>query len=102
KLRLILAALSANYAWIAALVLGASVVEAVYYIRLIHLMWFKGEGEKMEENFVLGVIMVLLVAAIIIIGVYPGPVWNIVQKAGSDLFNVANYVKNVPLLGVSP
>ena len=102
KLRLILAAISANYAWVAALVLGASVVEAVYYIRLIHLMWFKGEGEKMEENFVLGVIMLLLVAAIIVIGVYPGPVWNIVQKAGSDLFNVANYVKNVPLLGVSP
>ncbi|WP_048149184.1 proton-conducting transporter transmembrane domain-containing protein [Palaeococcus ferrophilus] len=100
KMQIIMAAMEANYAWVVALVLLASIVEAAYYIRLIHTMWFTGEGERLSENLVLGVVMLLLVAAIIVIGLYPEPLWNIVQKAGSDVFNVANYIKNVPLMGV--
>jgi proton-translocating NADH-quinone oxidoreductase chain N len=100
KVRILLAGVEAGYAWGVALILGASVVEAVYYIRVIHTMWFTGEGEKVSENLVLGVVMLLLVAAIIVIGLYPEPLWSIVQKAGSDIFNVANYIKNVPLMGV--
>ncbi|ASJ06941.1 proton-conducting transporter transmembrane domain-containing protein [Thermococcus pacificus] len=100
KMRIILAAMGAGYAWVVALVLAASVVEAVYYIRLIHTMWFTGEGEKLNENLVFGVIMLLLVVAIIVIGIYPEPLWDIVQKAGNDIVNVAGYIKNVPLMGV--
>ncbi|NJE12312.1 proton-conducting transporter membrane subunit [Thermococcus sp. LS2] len=102
KFRLLLAALQVGKTGIVALILGASLVEAVYYFRLIHTMWFEGEGGKIEESLALSVIMLLLVALIIVIGVYPELVWNIVQKAAADLYNVANYIKNVPLLGVSP
>ncbi|AHF80257.1 proton-conducting transporter transmembrane domain-containing protein [Thermococcus paralvinellae] len=102
KFRLLLAALQVGKTGIVALILGASLVEAVYYFRLIHTIWFEGGGEKIEENLVLSIIMLLLVALIIIIGIYPETIWNIIQKAATDLYNVANYVKNVPLLGVSP
>ncbi|NJE07757.1 proton-conducting membrane transporter [Thermococcus sp. M39] len=103
KFRLLLAALQVGKTGIVALILGASLVEAVYYFRLIHAMWFEGEGGKIEESLVLSVIMLLLVALIIVIGVYPDSLWNIVQKASADLYNVAQYIENVPLLpGVSP
>ncbi|WP_297506667.1 proton-conducting transporter membrane subunit [Thermococcus sp.] len=100
KLRIILATVDAGYAWAAALVLGASVVEAVYYFRLVHTIWFAGEGERLRESVPLVAIMLLLIALIVAIGVYPNYVWNLSQKAGSDIFNVAQYIKNVPLMGV--
>ncbi|WP_461865603.1 proton-conducting transporter transmembrane domain-containing protein [Thermococcus sp.] len=106
KIQLILAAMKAGKSGVIALILGASLVEAVYYIRLIHLMWFEEgsrERTRIKENFVFGTIMLLLVALIIIIGVAPNMTWNIVQKASADIYNVAQYIKNVPLLpGVSP
>ncbi len=104
KIQLILAALKVGKTGVIALILGASLVEAVYYIRLIHTMWFESaNGEKVKESFTLGVIMLLLVALIIVIGVFPNAAWNIAQKAAADLYNVSQYIKNVPLLpGVSP
>ncbi|RLF87623.1 proton-conducting membrane transporter [Thermococci archaeon] len=102
KMQLILAALNAQYTWIVALILGASLVEATYYIRLIHTIWFKGEGEKVKESSMLALVMLLLVALIIVIGIYPEPFWNVMQKAGSDIFTVAQYIKNVPLMEVNP
>jgi proton-translocating NADH-quinone oxidoreductase chain N len=101
KVWIILAAVKANYAWAAAVVLTASVVEAVYYIRLIHTMWFiRGEGERIRENLAIGTIALFLVLMILVIGVYPNYFWVIAQKAGADIFNVGQYVKNVPLMGV--
>ena len=83
-----------------ALILGASVVEAVYYLRFIHAMWFAGEGERMREGLAISLILLFLAALVIVIGVYPDYVWNLAQKAGSDIFNVGQYIKNVPLMGV--
>jgi multicomponent Na+:H+ antiporter subunit D len=100
KLRIILATVDVGYTWAAALVLIASVVEAVYYLRLLHVIWFEGSGERITESAALGAIMLLLVALVIVIGVYPDYVWNLAQKAGADIFNVAQYIKNVPLMGV--
>lgn len=100
KVRILLAGVEAGYSWSVALILGASVVEAVYYLRLIHTIWFVEGGERVRENFAIGVIAIFLAALIIVIGVYPNDVWTIVQKAGQDIFNVANYIKNVPLMGV--
>ncbi|WP_297438274.1 proton-conducting transporter membrane subunit [Thermococcus sp.] len=100
KLRIILATVDVGYTWAAALVLIASVVEAVYYLRLLHVMWFERSGERITESAALGAIMLLLVAVVIVIGVYPDYVWNLAQKAGADIFNVAQYIKNVPLMGV--
>ncbi|WP_297500590.1 proton-conducting transporter membrane subunit [Thermococcus sp.] len=100
KLRIILATVDAGYAWAAALVLGASVVEAVYYFRLVHAIWFTGEGERLRESAPLVAIMLLLIAIIVAIGIYPNYAWSLSQKAGNDIFNVAQYIKNVPLMGV--
>ena len=100
KLRIILATVDVGYTWAAVLVLIASVVEAVYYLRLLHVIWFEGGGERIAESTALGVIMLLLVALIIVIGVYPDYVWSLAQKAGADIFNVTQYINNVPLMGV--
>jgi multicomponent Na+:H+ antiporter subunit D len=100
KLRIILATIGAGYTWAAFLVLGASVVEAVYYFRLIHAIWFEGEGEKVHESAPIIAIIVALAILIVAIGIYPNYIWSVSQKAGSDIFNVAQYIKNVPLMGV--
>ncbi|KPU63967.1 NADH dehydrogenase [Thermococcus sp. EP1] len=102
KMQLIIAALEAEKTGVVALILGASLVEMVYYVRLIHTIWFQGDGDKIRENSALALVMLLLIAFIILIGIYPQPFWDIMQKAGSDIFNVAEYIKNVPLVGVSP
>ncbi|ASJ03154.1 NADH dehydrogenase [Thermococcus profundus] len=102
KLRILLAGVDAGYTWGVALILGASVVEAVYYLRLIHTIWFTGEGERIRENLAIGTIAVFLVLLIIFIGIYPNYFWTVSQKAGEDIFNVVQYVKNVPLMGVGP
>ncbi|NJE03242.1 proton-conducting transporter membrane subunit [Thermococcus sp. MV11] len=100
KLRILLATLGAGYTWAAAVVLIASVVEAVYYFRLVHLMWFAGEGERISEGLAISLILLFLAALVVVIGVYPDYAWSIAQKAGSDIFNVAQYIENVPLMGV--
>ena len=100
KVRIMLAGVSAGYTWGVALILGASVVEAVYYLRLIHRIWFAGEGERLSESFALGAIMLLLVALILVIGFYPNYAWSLAQKAGADIFDVTKYIGNVPLMGV--
>ncbi|ACS33211.1 proton-conducting transporter transmembrane domain-containing protein [Thermococcus gammatolerans] len=100
KIRILIAGVEAGYTWGVALILGASVVEAVYYIRLIHTMWF-GEGEgRIRENLAIGTIALFLVLLILFIGLYPNYFWTVSQKAGQDIFNVVDYVKNVPLMGV--
>ncbi|ASJ14227.1 proton-conducting transporter transmembrane domain-containing protein [Thermococcus radiotolerans] len=100
KIRIILATLQVGYTWAAVLVLTASVVEAVYYFRLLHTIWFEGDGERIDENIVIGLMVLFLAALVVVIGIYPDYAWNLAQKAGNDLFNVAQYVKNVPLMGV--
>ncbi|NJE60939.1 proton-conducting transporter membrane subunit [Thermococcus sp. 21S7] len=100
KIRIILATLQVGYTWAAVLVLTASVVEAVYYFRLLHTMWFEGDGERIDENIVIGLMVLFLAALVVVIGIYPDYAWNLAQKAGNDIFNVAQYVKNVPLMGV--
>jgi multicomponent Na+:H+ antiporter subunit D len=100
KIRIILATLQVGYTWAAVLVLTASVVEAVYYFRLLHTIWFEGEGERINENIVIGLMVLFLAALVVVIGIYPDYAWSLAQKAGNDIFNVAQYVKNVPLMGV--
>ncbi|NJE10091.1 proton-conducting transporter membrane subunit [Thermococcus sp. MAR1] len=100
KVRIILATLQVGYTWAAVLVLTASVVEAVYYFRLLHTIWFEGDGERIDENIVIGLMVLFLAALVVVIGIYPDYAWNLAQKAGNDIFNVAQYVKNVPLMGV--
>ncbi len=68
KIRIILATLSVGYTWAAALVLAASVVEAVYYFRLLHVIWFEGTGERMHENMAMGIMLLFLAALVIVIG----------------------------------
>ena len=100
KVRIILATLNVGYTWAAILVLAASVVEAVYYFRLLHVIWFEGDGERINENLAIGLMVLFLAALVVVIGIYPDYAWSLAQKAGNDIFNVAQYIKNVPLMGV--
>lgn len=102
KVRIFLAGVEAGYTWGVALILGASVVEAIYYMRLIHAMWF-GEGKgRIREDPAIGTMAIFLVLLILFIGIYPNYFWTVSQKAGEDIFNVVQYIKNVPLMGVGP
>ncbi len=103
KVWIIIASIEQGYAWEAGVVLAASVVEAVYYLRLIHTMWFGGwDGMRIRESLPLGTIALFLVLLILAIGVYPNPFWTLAKSAGTDIFNVSRYIANVPLMGVGP
>lgn len=103
KIKLILATFAANKGIIVPLILGASLIEFVYYFRLIHRIWFyKPTETKKESNTIKGA-MIILILIIILIGIHPilpNPIWEFIQGAGNDIANKAAYIKNVPLTEV--
>ncbi len=106
KIKLILAAFSAEEFFIVVLILAASLVEMVYYFRLVHTIWFKGTKSSknpINETPPIKGIMIFLVIIVVIIGVYPilpDSVSITIRKAAMDLVDKSAYIKNVPLMEV--
>lgn len=78
KVRIFFVGVEVGYFWSVVFIFGVSVVEVVYYFRLIYMIWFVEGGERVRENFVIGVIVIFFVVLIIVIGVYLNDVWIIV------------------------
>jgi proton-translocating NADH-quinone oxidoreductase chain N len=81
-----------------AFVLLGTVIEGAYFFRVIQVLYFKGEriNIKREEAPVPALIPVfILMALIVIIGVYPKPVTAILDSASSELLNRIEYIRSV-------
>jgi NADH-quinone oxidoreductase subunit N len=76
-------AVEAGYTWLAIVGVLMSVVSAYYYLRLVVLMYFRGEESSFSPD-VHGVSLVALVlsaAAVIVMGVFPSIVLNLTRFA---------------------
>jgi formate hydrogenlyase subunit 3/multisubunit Na+/H+ antiporter MnhD subunit len=82
-----------------ALVLLGTVIEGAYFFRVIQTLYFKGKRanpNKREEAPIAALIPIcILMILIIVIGVYPRLVTDILNSAASELLNRIGYIKGV-------
>jgi len=70
------AAISAGYTWLAVVALLFSVISAYFYLRIVMYMYMhepKGEPFKLSGSPSLGLALIVTVAMVIFIGIYPSP-----------------------------
>jgi proton-translocating NADH-quinone oxidoreductase chain N len=87
KLLVFTAAIQANMAWLAVVGVLASVLQTAYLFRLINYMYGKKpkDDTRLKEPKLLLIPVFILVAAIIILGLYPQIVLNLIQPATTQL-----------------
>jgi len=98
KLSVLMAAAHSQMQLIIALILMVSVVEVVYYLRVVNRMFFvKPETEiaikKPSYNAML--VMMILGVVILLIGFYPDAITGILHKASADLMDKSGYIDKV-------
>jgi proton-translocating NADH-quinone oxidoreductase chain N len=82
------AAIEANLGWLAVIGVVASIVQTAYLLRLINHMYARGPQEnaiKIKEPKRLLAPIFILVVTIIILGIYPTIVLNLIQSATQQL-----------------
>ncbi|NOZ55826.1 MAG: proton-conducting membrane transporter [Calditrichaeota bacterium] len=88
----------AHYVAIAALALVGSVIEAVYYLRVVGRLFFKPADERVRAARLpvsAFVSLGLLVVAVVVIGLYPGWVMHVLQPAAHELLDKSFYIHSV-------
>jgi len=98
KFLIISETVKAHYMLIAALILLGSVIEAVYYLRVVGRLFFKPAGQNIqaEQLPLSGLIsMGVLVIAAIVIGLYPNWVMALLHPAARELFDKQFYIHSV-------
>jgi NADH:ubiquinone oxidoreductase subunit 2 (subunit N) len=85
------AAIEANLGWLAVIGVLASIVQTAYLLRLINHMYARGPQErpiKIKEPKKLLVPIFVLAITIIILGIYPTIVLNLIQPAAKQLSRI--------------
>ena len=98
KLSVMTAAADSNMILIMALVLIVSVVELVYYLRVVNrIYFFKKESSIKPQRPTPNALIVMLVlgAIILVIGFYPDAVTGVLHKASASLMDKTQYIHNV-------
>ena len=89
---------------IIALILMVSVVEIVYYFRVVNRLYFFERSKDVvphKPRFNALLSMIVLGVIILVIGFYPDSVTGIIHKASEDLMNTEQYINNVLSVGQS-
>jgi NADH:ubiquinone oxidoreductase subunit 2 (subunit N) len=81
------AAIEANISWLAVIGVLTSVIQAAYLLRLINYMYGRKPKDetRIKESMRLLIPISILVAAIIILGLYPQLVFNLIQPATQQI-----------------
>ncbi|MBN2778939.1 MAG: hypothetical protein JXR36_14975 [Bacteroidales bacterium] len=98
KLSLLMASADSNLIALIALILIVSVVEIVYYFRVVNGLYFKkytGEFEPHKPSWNASLVMLILAAVIVTVGLYPDLIYNYFVNAADALMDKANYIQNV-------
>ena len=81
-----------------AFVLLGTVIEGAYFFRVIQVLYFRGGQTdiKREEAPVPALIPIfILMILIVVIGIYPKPVTNLLNSASAELLNRIEYIRGV-------
>ncbi len=106
KLSVLTAAADEGLLLVIALVLIVSVIEIVYYFRVVNRIFFQ-EYNKEESvvphkpRFNAIIAMTVLAILILVIGFYPDAVTGMLHSASSDLLDKSGYIDNVLQVGQS-
>ena len=98
KLYLLIATANSNMLFLLALILSVSIIEIVYYFRVLHRLYFKpynGKYEIQKPRWNASVAMLVLGLAIILIGLYPDLITGLINKASDALLDKQNYIQTV-------
>jgi proton-translocating NADH-quinone oxidoreductase chain N len=80
------------------LVLLCTVIEGAYFFKVVQVLYFKRgkEDQRGNEAPAAGLIpMIVLMALILVIGIYPQAVTRILSSAASELLNRMDYIRSV-------
>ncbi len=97
KFYLLLAAAQKHYIVLIILILSVSLVELVYYLRVVHKLYFAeptGEYEPHKPRWNGMLAMILLALVIIAIGVYPDLITHYIDRAAVMIMDKAQYIHN--------
>ncbi len=98
KLAVLTAAADNKMIVLIAVILIISILEAVYYLRVVNRIYFYDKKEKTEAkkpSINALVAMISLGIIILVIGFYPDLITGYLQDAAADLMDKGNYIKEV-------
>ncbi|MBN2664739.1 MAG: hypothetical protein JXR68_13905 [Bacteroidales bacterium] len=98
KLYLLMASADANLLGLIALILAVSVIEIVYYFRVVNGVYFKKSKTEIEVHkprWNASLAMIILAAAIIVVGIYPNIIYDYLVNAADTLLDKASYISHV-------
>ena len=98
KLFIISETIHAGFVLIAALALVGSVIEAVYYLRVVGRLYFKPHHEELKVKRAHGsalFAMSILAIIALVVGLYPDLVIHYLKPAAAELLDRSVYIKSV-------
>jgi len=98
KLSVLSAAADSNMLLIIALVLIVSIIEIVYYMRVVNRIYFFKKDETVSSQrptFNALIAMLTLGAIVLIVGFYPDAITGFLHRASADLMDKAGYINDV-------
>ncbi len=81
-----------------ALVLLGTIIEGAYFLRIVQVLYFKGEksNSKIEDAPIVALIPIfILMLLILIIGIYPKLLTGVLNSAAGEFLNRVGYIKSV-------
>ncbi len=98
KLYLLMASADANLIALIALILVVSVIEIVYYFRVVNGIYFKKsetEIEVQKPKWNASLAMITLALVIIGVGIHPNFIYHFLENAATTLLDKAGYIHSV-------
>ena len=92
------AAIESGYVWLAVIGVVNSAISLYYYVRVIVFMWFKEEalGSPIVVSPAMAVALTVSLAGAVVLGLYPGPLFELAELSAQSLGGVAAMVGALP------
>jgi proton-translocating NADH-quinone oxidoreductase chain N len=97
-IRAVLATKETYFIVLIGLALLGTVIEGAYFFRVVQVLYFKGgesHSESKDAPVTALIPMLIFVVLIVIIGVYPKLITDVLNSAASELLNRLGYIRNV-------
>ena len=93
KFAILRAAVEQRYVWLAVTLVLTSLVSYYYYLRVAWYMWFRDADEAVADQEItvspgLRVALVTAAVAVLLLGIFPGPVLELAQQSATALLEL--------------
>jgi len=81
-------------------ILLATIIEGAYFFRVLQVIYFKGEKSTLSQKREIAPLSILIpififVGLIVVIGIYPKLITDVLESSASELLNRADYIKSI-------